>query len=540
MEQHRAADALVETLIANGLDTIYGLPGVHNDPLFDAFWQNRNRLRFLHSRHEQGGAYMALGAALATGKPQAFAVVPGPGLLNAGAALLTAYGMNAPVLALVGQIPADQIDRGLGALHEIPDQVGLARHLTKFAARIDAPYEAAPLAATALSHALSGRQRPVMLECAMDVWGKRTPVAAPETARPLRPPVDPDTAEKLAKILGKAKKPMIVVGGGALEASAEVTALAELLEAPVYSYRRGQGVVDGRHRLYVSMPIGHRLWADCDVVIGIGTRLLMPQNEWGSDTDLKILRIDIDPTEPNRFAKAEAALVADAADGVRALLERLPKHMSKREKRDDELAGHRAWFAQKIGALEPQLSFVRAIRNALPDDGIYVDEVTQIGFAARLAFPTYAPRTFLSPGYQDNLGWGYGTALGVQAAMPGRAVISIAGDGGFMYQVQELATAVQHNLPVVVVVFDNNAFGNVKLLQKERFDSHFIASDLKNPDFCALAESFGAASFRAKDAAELESALKKAFALRKPALIHVPCGEMPSPWPMLHMGRARG
>lgn len=199
MEQHRAADALVETLIANGLDTIYGLPGVHNDPLFDAFWQNRNRLRFLHARHEQGGAYMALGAALATGKPQAFAVVPGPGFLNTGAAMLTAYGMNAPVLALVGQIPADTIDRGLGALHEIPDQVGLARHITKFAARIDAPHEAAPTAATALSAALSGRQRPVMVECAMDVWGKRTPVAPAIMAQPQRPPVDPDTAEKLAR-----------------------------------------------------------------------------------------------------------------------------------------------------------------------------------------------------------------------------------------------------------------------------------------------------------------------------------------------------
>ena len=539
MEQHRAADALVETLIANGLDTVYGLPGVHNDPLFDAFWQNRNRLRFLHARHEQGGAYMALGAALATGKPQAFAVVPGPGFLNAGAAMLTAYGMNAPVLALVGQIPADTIDRGLGALHEIPDQVGLARHITKFAARIDAPHEAAPLAATALSQALSGRQRPVMLECAMDVWGKRTPVAAPELAAPQRPPVDADAVEKLAKILGQAKKPLIVVGGGAQDASAEVTAFAELLEAPVIAYRRGQGVVDGRHRLSISMPIGHRLWKEADVVIGIGTRLLIGQNEWGLDKDLKILRIDIDPTEPNRFARAEAALTADAAEGVRALLDRLPKHVGKRDSRADELAGHRAWFAQKIGALEPQLSFVRAIRRALPEDGIFVDEVTQIGFASRLAFPTYAPRTFLSPGYQDNLGWGYGTALGAQAAMPGRAVVSIAGDGGFMYQVQELATAVLHNLPVVVVVFDNGAFGNVRLLQKERFDSHFIACDLHNPDFCALAESFGAAAYRAKDAGELEAALKKAFAARKPALVHVPCGEMPSPWPMLHMGRAR-
>ena len=180
------------------------------------------------------------------------------------------------------------------------------------------------------------------------------------------------------------------------------------------------------------------------------------------------------------------------------------------------------------------------MRRALPENGIFVDEVTQLGFASRLAFPAYAPRTFLSPGYQDNLGWGYGTALGVQAAMPDRCVLSIAGDGGFMYQVQELATAALHNLPVVAVVFDNGAFGNVKLLQKERFDSHFIACDLQNPDFCKLAESFGVAAFRATDAIGLEQALGKAFASRKPALVHVPCGEMPSPWGMIMMPKLRG
>ncbi|MDE2362975.1 MAG: acetolactate synthase [Hyphomicrobiales bacterium] len=539
MESHRAADALVETLIANGLDTVYGLPGVHNDPLYDAFWRQKNRLRTLHTRHEQGAAYMALGAALATGKPQAFAVVPGPGFLNAGAALLTAYGMNAPVLALVGQIPQAAIDRGLGQLHEIPDQVGLARHITKFAARIDAPHEAAPLAEAALTAALSGRRRPVMLECAMDVWGKPTPRAEPGLARPLKPPVDEDAAEAMAKILGASKKPLIVLGGGAEDAGPEILQLAELLEAPVVGYRRGQGIVSARHRLSVKLPVAHKLWREADVVLGIGTRLLIGQNEWGLDKDLEILRIDIDPEEPNRFAKAAGALVADAVDGVRALLKRLPKHLGERESREDEIAAHKAAFAGQIAALEPQMSFVQAMRNALPDDGIFVDEVTQLGFASRLALPVYAPRTFLSPGYQDNLGWGYGTALGAQAAMPDRAVLSIAGDGGFMYQVQELATAVLHDLPVVVVVFDNGAFGNVKLLQKERFDSHFIACDLRNPDFCKLAESFGAAAYRAKNAAELQTSLEKAFAARKPALVHVPCGEMPSPWPFLHMGRAR-
>jgi acetolactate synthase-1/2/3 large subunit len=424
-------------------------------------------------------------------------------------------------------------------LHEIHDQLGLARHITKFAERIRAPHEAAPLAQAALTAALSGRQRPVMLECAMDVWGKKTPVAAPLLAAPVRLPVDEDAAEAMAKILGGAKKPLIVLGGGAQDASPEIVALAELLEAPVVGYRRGQGVVSARHRLSVKLPVAHRLWRDADVVLGIGTRLLIGMNEWGLDKDIKVCRIDIDPEEPNRFVQPAATLLADAAEGVRAVLARLPKHLARRESRDEEISGHRAAFAAQIGALQPQLGFVEAMRRALPDDGVFVDEVTQLGFASRLALPVYAPRTFLSPGYQDNLGWGYGTALGAQAAMPDRCVLSIAGDGGFMYQVQELATAVQHDLPVVVVVFDNGAFGNVKLLQKERFDSHFIACDLKNPDFCKLAESFGAANFRAKDPAELEVALQKAFAARKPALIHVPCGEMPSPWGMLHMGRAR-
>ena len=535
------AEALVSTLIENGFDTIYGLPGVHNDPLFDAFYTQRNRLRMIHTRHEQGAAYMALGAAMSTGRPQAYAVVPGPGFLNTGAALLNAYGANQPVLALVGQIPQAAIDRGLGHLHEIHDQVGLARHITKFAARIESPNEAPRLTQQALSAAISDRPRPVMLECAMDVWGKRGPVATPALkAQTHHPLIDDDAVEKAAAILGKAKRPLIVVGGGALDASAEIATLAEALEAPVVAYRRGQGVLSARHRLHINLPIAHRLWKDCDAVIGIGTRLLISQNEWGVDADLKVARIDIDPTEPHRLRTPDAAIIADAAAGTRALIAKLARHNHKRALRDEELISHRAWFVQMMEALQPQSGFVQAMRRALPENGIFVDEVTQLGFASRLAFPVYAPRTYLSPGYQDNLGWGYGTALGAQAANPGTPVLAIAGDGGFMYQVQELATAALHNLPVVVVVFDNSSFGNVKLLQKERFAARYIASDLKNPDFVKMAESFGIGASRAHNADELERAITASFATGKPALIHVPCSEMPSPWPMLHMPRLRG
>jgi acetolactate synthase-1/2/3 large subunit len=536
-----SADALTESLLRHGIDTVYGLPGLHSDPLFDAFFHKREQLRVVHTRHEQGSAYMALGAAMATGKPQAFAVVPGPGFLNASAALLTAYGANASVLGVVGQIPQVDIDRGHGHLHEIHDQLGMAAHITKFAARITAPYEAPLLVRDALKAACSGRQRPVVLECAMDTLATKGAVSFPAMPAPLdKAPIDEDLVEQAARLLGAAKRPIIVVGGGALDASAEVIALAEMLEAPVVSYRRGRGVVPSSHRLAVNLPIGYRLWKDADLVVGIGTRLFIQQGSWGLDADIKVVRIDADPLEPDRMHRPAVAMVGDAADYTAALIARLGAHNPKRASREEELAGHRGWMAERFASFEPQVSFLKAIRAALPEDGIFVEDVTQLGFASRLAFDVERPRTFISPGYQDNLGWAYGAALGAAAAKPGTPVVCVAGDGGFMYQVGELATAVQHNLQVVLVVFDNAGFGNVRRIQQERFGGRFISCDLVNPDFKVLAETFGMAGFRAVTPEDLQQALSQAIALKAPALIHVPCGEMPSPWGMIHMPRLRG
>ena len=540
MQSMTTAEALVEALLRHGIDRVYGLPGLHLDRLFDALYGARNRLRVIHTRHEQSAAYMALGAALATGRPQAFTVVPGPGLLNAGAALLTAYGMNAPVLALVGQIPQTDIDRGHGHLHEIRDQLGLARHIAKFVARVRAPAEAPVLVRDALASAASGRPGPAVLECAMDVMARRGAVVFPETAPPASAPVDQDAVEAAARILGAAQRPMIVVGGGAQDASTEVRAVAELLEAPVVSYRRGRGVLPSSHRLAVNLPIGHRLWAEADAVLAVGTRLFLQQSQWGVDDGLEIVRVDIDPEEPDRLRKPAAALIGDAAQCLRALIERIPVHNRSRASRAEEMAGHRAWLAPKLAALQPQVSFLEAIRKALPPEGIFVDEVTQVGFASRLAFPVERPRTFLSPGYQDNLGWGLGAALGAKTARPDTPVVAIAGDGGFLYQVGELATAVQHGIALVVVLFDNGAFGNVKRIQQEQYGNRVIAADLVNPDFVKLAESFGVAAFRAQTAPELEHALREALALGAPALVHVPHGETASPWDMIMMPRVRG
>ncbi|MCW3474494.1 thiamine pyrophosphate-dependent enzyme [Limobrevibacterium gyesilva] len=539
MTRKTTAEATVDSLVQHGIDTLYALPGVHNDHLFDAVHQSGGRMRVLHPRHEQTAGYMALGAALATGRPQACAMVPGPGVLNAAAALLTAFGTGAPVIALAGQIPSDAIDRGWGHLHELHDQLGLLGHFTKYAARIGAAAEAPGLVAEAVRQATSGRTRPVALECAIDTWGREG--AVPDVA-PLpvqRPPVDEAAIAQAAKLLGAAQRPIIIAGGGALDAGPELLAVAELLQAPVLTYRRGRGVIPTTHPLAVSLPVGHRLWQDADAVLAVGTRLHFAQSNWGTDPALKIVRLDIDPEEQVRLRRPDCAILADAADGLRALAAALPGHNPPRGRRED-VAAHQAWFAERLARQEPQMGYLRAIRAALPADGVVVEDVTQVGFVGRLAFPVDAPRRYISPGYQDNLGWGYGTALGVQAALPDRAVVAICGDGGFMYQAAELATAMRHTLPVVAIVFDDGTFGNVKRIQEQQFGNRLIAHDLANPDFFQFARSFGMAAFRARTEDELRGTLTEALAARAPALIHVKVGDMPSPWDMLALPRVRG
>jgi acetolactate synthase-1/2/3 large subunit len=536
-----AAEAAVATLIIHGLDTVYALPGVHNDHLFDAFHRAGDRLRVVHARHEQGAAYMALGAALATGKPQAYSVVPGPGLLNSGAALLTAYGMNAPVLALIGQIPAAAIGRGFGHLHEIRDQAGIVARLVDHRATIEGPGDALAKVAKAIQSMRRGRPGPAALECPIDVWGKRGP-APPITvpSPPQAPKIDAGKIRAAAKILGKAKRVLIVAGGGAQDASPEVTLLSSTLQAPVLGYRRGRGVLDSRDPLSVTLPLGRELWAEADAVLAVGTRLLNPMNQWGVDKDLQIVRIDADRDEPARLRKPRVALVGDAAPVLCALIDELARFNIRRTSRRDELQERQAKLRTRLAKIAPQLAYLDAIRAALPDDGIYVDEVTQIGFAARLALPVYKPRTFLSPGYQDNLGWGYATALGAQTARPDVPVLSINGDGGFLYTGNEIATAMRHGIPLVAIVFVDGAFGNVRRIQQEQFGNRLIACDLANPDFVKYAESFGAAGRRARSPDELRAVLRDAFARREPTLVEVPVGAMPSPWEFIHMPRIRG
>jgi acetolactate synthase-1/2/3 large subunit len=273
------------------------------------------------------------------------------------------------------------------------------------------------------------------------------------------------------------------------------------------------------------------------VVLIVGTRFLQPAKSlWGPRDGQTLVQIDIDPEEIGRNCAVAIGITADAGWALEALAGHLSRHNGRRESRRDDLAAAKRAAHERLQALQPQAAFAAAIRAALPEDGILVSEVTQVGYWAGYGFPVYQPRTLITPGYQGTLGYGFATALGAQVGAPGRKVVSINGDGGFMYTVGELATMVRHRLPVVAVVFTDNAFGNVRRIQRETFGGRVIASDLRNPDFVKLAEAFGVDGLRATTPEDLRNALQTALRNDRPALIEVPVGEMPSPWPVIRAG----
>jgi acetolactate synthase I/II/III large subunit len=538
MPRMTGGEAIVDGLLRHGIDTVFGLPGVQTYGLFDAFSRASNRLRLINARHEQTTAYMALGYACATGRPAAYAVVPGPGVLNTTAALATAWGVNAPVLCLTGQVPSMMIGRGRGQLHELPDQLATLRSLLKWAERIEHPSQASYLTARAFQEMLSGRRGPVALEMPWDQFTATADVA-PHDPLPLHPkPLpDPDRITAAAKLLDEAKAPMLWVGGGALHASDEIRALAERIGAPVVSFRGGRGIVDDRHPLGLSIAAAYKLWPQTDLIVAFGTRLEVPTSRWGAiPAGLKIVRIDIDPAEMRRL-RADVPIVADTVDAARALTAAVAPRSDAA--RAEAIARAKAEAAQAIQKVQPQMSFLEAIRDMLPEDGILCDEMTQAGYVSWFGFPFHAPRTLITSGFSGTLGAGFPTALGVKVAMPDRPVVALTGDGGFLFGGAELATAVQFGINLVTVLFNNGSYGNVLRDQRRLFQGRDSGSVLRNPDFQMYAKSFGVPAWRANDADGLRNALKEALAANSPALIEVMTDitQEYAPWEFIAPGR---
>lgn len=537
MGERTTGQAIVDALLAHGVDTVFGIPGAHTYDLMDALYTASGRIRFVTTRHEQAAGYLAYGYAKSTGRPGVFTVVPGPGVLNAGAALCTALGACTPVLCLTADIPSDFIGRGRGILHELPDQLATMRSITKWSSAIEHPSQAPAQVAEAFQRMQSGRPGPVALVTPWDVLGQRTEVD-PVPPRSLVPAPRADTAAlaRALALIREARQPMITVGAGALHAGDEVAALARWLQAPVSSHRSGRGLVGDDTPYGMSCGEAFELWPETDLVIGIGSRLELQHLRWKRlQPNLKLVRIDIDPMEMVRLPPA-AGIVADAKAGTLVLIEALRRQVPARPDRTDELRAAKARARAKFEQVQPQLGYLDVTRSLLPRDGFLVEEISQVGFAARFGFPVFAPRTYVTCGYQETLGFGFNAALGGKLAHPSKKVVSVTGDGGFLFGMQELATAVHHGIGVVTCVFNNASYGNVRRDQLNRYDGHLIGAELTNPDFVLLAQSFGVHAERVDSPEAFRRALSEALSKEQPCVIEIKLdrGQEASPWPFLH------
>ena len=452
--------------------------------------------------------------------------------------------MNAPVLALIGQIPHDAIGKGLGHLHEIRDQAGIIARLVDHSAHIDGPAEAPAKVAKAIASMRQGRPGPAALECAIDVWGKRgAGCARRRRCRRAAPRIDEDTVRAAAKLLGKAKRVLIVAGGGAQDASSEVTQLSRLLQAPVLAYRRGRGVLDGRDPFSVTLPLGRELWGEADAVLAHRHPAAQSDRRIGASTTiLQIVRVDADREEPARLHKPKVALIGDAAPILRQLIDELAKYNARRASRRDEMLERQAKLRQRLAKLAPQLAFL----DVDPRRTAGGRHLCRRGDADRLCRP---PR--LSGLQAAHLSLARLSRTISAGAMPPRSarntrgrdvpVLSINGDGGFLYTGNELATAMRHRIPLVAVVFADGAFGNVRRIQEERLrqPADRVATSpirISSNTPKASAPPAGARATRRNLARRSRPPLPR----REPTLIEVPVGPMPSPWEFIHMPRVRG
>lgn len=527
-------DALAAQLQREGVQHIFGVPGVQLDWAVEGLRKAQGSIRYVVARHEQATSFMADGYARTTGRVGVCMVVPGPGLLNAMAGLSTAFACNSRVLCISGDIYSPAVGKGLGLLHEIRNQSSILGSVTKWHGRADRAEEIPALVRRAFDELTTGRPQPVGLEIPHDMLSATTDI---EPITPATPPLPPDPDEQAidhaAALIDRSKFPLAYVGGGVLAASAAeaLKSFAEKLQIPVVIGENGKGSISDRHSLALNCLEGRAVFPHADVVIVIGSRFVdtaMGNPAWPTDV-ARYIYINLDASAWSAPRRADVAIQSDC----RGALHALEQACQQRPQLQVDLARVRDWAREQMREIEPQGGWVRALRAAIPDNGILVNELTQVGYFARLAYPVYEPNTFVTPGYQGTLGYGFPTALGAAVAHPDRTVVSINGDGGFGFGMQELATARKYNLNVSIVVFNDGHFGNVRKMQQSQFGEEF-GVDLLNPRFDQLASAFDIPYRMVTSPEQLENVIKDSAGLG-PILIEARVGQMPSPWHLLRL-----
>lgn len=543
MVKKTGGQILADALVREQVDTVFAIPGIQLDWAMEALREQAERIRLFVPRHEQTTTYMADGYARVTGRPGVAMVVPGPGVLNATAGMATAYATNSQVVLISGQIHLEGIGTGYGMLHEIKDQTTLLGCLTKWNRNVERIDDISAAVQQAFQQVGSGRPRPVALEISHTLLESSLQVSDSDVAPANRgdagtaSDLDLDVAglEQVAALINQARFPVLYVGGGVLaaDASAALKALAERAGIPVVMSDNGRGALSDRHPLAFNTLAGRALFQHADVVVVIGSRFMdamTPTCSW-TVPGPQFAFINVDKADLGGPRQSVVDVCADARIALQWLAERVATRTVLAE---PDAGKVKDWAQQQIDQVSPQIDYLRAIRTALPDDGVLVNELTQVGYLARIAFPVYGPRTYIGPGYQGTLGYGFATALGAAVGAGGARVVSLTGDGGFGWNLQELATARKYNLPVTVIVFNDGYYGNVRAIQKRVFGAN-VAVDLENPDFMTLAKAFRVPGVVARTPEEVGAAVRDSLSEQGPVLIEVPVGDMPSPWPLLRL-----
>ena len=537
MVKMSGGEALVKSLVREGVNVVFGIPGIQIYGIIAAL-RDEPGIRMITTRHEQATTYMADGYARASGKPGVALVVPGVGLYNAAPGLTNAYSRSSPVLLIAGQVPRGAMGKGLGAVHEVLDQGSTVRSVTKWQRQALRPREVPDAVFEAFRQMRTGRPRPVLIEIPPDAGVEQEEVTLRDPARIPRIVPSPEDLREAAAIIAESRTPVIFAGGGVARSNAEeaLVKLAEATNIPVVTSSGGKGTIPDNHPLsYGSCfsPRGERqemnqlygVMQSADVVIGIGARFSLG-NPAGERSTL--VNINIDDAELTRVQSNTIPLHGDAKATIEAILPFLVEAGAGRRPSPAAavVAARNLIAYYDIRLKEPQYAVLEAMQNGIPEDSFIVWDITQFGYYARTHYKVNHPKTYIDSGYSFNLGYGFPTALGVKIAQPDRPVICMAGDGGFMFNASELSTAVKYGINVVTVVFRNDSYGNVARDLEDVFGGTY-ETDLHNPDFVKFAESFGAVGMRAEGPMELETLIPSALERQAPVVIDVPFRDMP-------------
>lgn len=523
------AELALDTLIANGVDTVFGIPGVHTLALYDAL--NDRPIRHILARHEQGAGFMADGYARASGKPGVALIITGPGITNVATPIGEAYTDGSPVFVVSANVEREYLDAMRGNLHDLKDQRGVMAAVTQWNTRVMDPADAPTAIAEGLTRLSNGRRRPVHVELPLDVMDEPVPQNLDLPSIVIESsPAPADDIDRAVEAIASASRIAIYTGGGAV-ASANpeaLLAIAERLSAPILTSVMGKGSVPEDHPLVLGATwepgnAVDQLWNEADLVLVVGSKLgAQATRMFQLRYPPAMIRIDIDQEEMVRNVRPSIPLLGDAAATLSALASSLEQSGIKLESFTQERivrVKKEALDASWGGDRDP---YIQAIRRAVPRDGITVWDMTMMSYVAERRFPVYEPRTYMFPSGYGTLGFSLPVALGAKVACPDKVVVAIIGDGGFQFTMAELATAVQFNLAVPIVIFDDSTYSAVKDAQRESRENRYIAVDLVNPDFIKLADAYGVPSARPETPEALEAEIVAALSRTGPTIINTP------------------